>query len=75
MAIGAAKDKRLSEKMMKISRIEAIEESSDKLIYAIDKNGSEKEYRVSEKVMKGEKYAVGDRVAEETEGSLVSLEN
>ena len=75
MAIGAAKDKRLSEKMMKISRIEDIEESSDKIIYAIDKSGSEKEYRVSEKAMKGETYAVGDRVAEETEGSLVSLEN
>lgn len=41
MAIGAAKDKKLSERIMKISRIEDIVESPDKLIYAIDKNGSE----------------------------------
>lgn len=75
MAIGQAKDKRLSEHMMEISRIDAIEGFSDIVIYAIDKNGEEKEYKVSEKVMKVEKFAVGDRVAEEKEGVLVSLES
>lgn len=35
--------------MMKISRIEAMQGSSDMLIYAVDKNGEEKEYRVSGK--------------------------
>lgn len=75
MAIGAAKDKRLSENMMEIDRIEAVSGTSDMLIYAIDKNGVEKEYRVSEKKMKTEKFSVGDRVAEEKDGSLVSLES
>lgn len=75
MAIGAAKDKRLAENMMEISRIEDVQDASDKFIYAIDKNGAEKEYRVNEKKMKEEKFSVGDRVAEETEGSLVSLES
>lgn len=75
MAIGAAKDKRLSENMMKISRIEAVPESSDMFIYAIDKKGEEKEYRVSAKQMKTEKFSVGNRVAEETDGSVVSLES
>lgn len=75
MAIGTAKDKRLSEHMMEISRMEAIPESSDMLIYAIDENGVEKEYRVSEKQMKGEKFAIGNRVAEEKDASLVSLES
>lgn len=74
MAIGSAKDKKLSENMMEVSRIEAMEESSDMLIYAVDKNDVEKEYRVSEKQMKAEKFAVGNRVAEETDGSLVSLQ-
>jgi len=74
MAIGSAKDKRLSEHMMKISRIEDVFEASDKLIYAIDKNGVEKEYRVTEQKMKEEKFTVGARVAEETDGTLVSLE-
>ena len=66
MAIGSAKDKRLSEN---------IQESSDMLVYAMDKNGVEKKYKVSEKKMKEEKFSVGNRVAEETEGSLVSLES
>ena len=57
MAIGAAKDKRLVENMMEISRIEDVQESSDKFIYAIDKNGAEKEYRVNEKKMKEEKFS------------------
>ena len=74
-AIGSAKDKRLSENMMKISRVEMIQESSDMLVYAMDKNGVEKKYKVSEKKMKEEKFSVGNRVAEETEGSLVSLES
>lgn len=74
IAIGAARDKRLAENMMEISRIEAVPESTDMFLYAIDKNGTEKEYRVTAEKMKEEKFSVGDRVAEETKGSLVSLE-
>ncbi len=74
IAAGAAKDKKLSENMMEVGRIEAVQESSDLLIYVTNKNGEEKEYRVSEKKMKKEKFSIGDRVAEETDGSLVSLE-
>lgn len=75
MAIGPAKDKRLSEKMMEISRIEDIDDSTDKYIYVIDKKGEEKEYKVTNTQMKDEQFLVGDRVAEETDGSLVSLES
>lgn len=75
MAIGASKDKRLSENMMEVVRIEANTESSEILVYAKGKNGIEKEYRVSEKKRKEEKFSVGDRVAEEKDGSLVSLES
>lgn len=75
LAIGQAKDKRLAENMMEISRIENLSEFADVFIYATDKNGVEKEYRVSEKMMKSEKFAVGDKVAEEREGVLVSLES
>ena len=75
LGIGAAKDKRLSEHMMKITRIEDVPESTDKIIYAVDKNGEEAEYRVPEKRMQEEKFSVGNRVAEETDGSLVSLES
>lgn len=74
MAIGAARDKRFAENMMEISRIEAVPDSTDVFLYAIDKNGTEKEYRVTAEKMKEEKFSVGDRVAEETKGSLVSLE-
>lgn len=74
MAIGAARDKRLAENMMEISRIEAVPDSTDVFLYAIDKNGTEKEYRVTAEKMKEEKFSIGDRVAEETKGSLVSLE-
>lgn len=75
MAIGAAKDKRLSEKMMVISKIEVIDNLSNVMIYSVDKNGTVKAFRVTQKIMKGEKFAVGDRVAEETDGSLISLES
>lgn len=75
IAVGAAKDKRLSEKMMEIAKIEAAQESSDMFIYVVDEKGAEKEYRISEKKMKKEKFLVGNRVAEETDGSLVSLES
>lgn len=75
MAIGAAKDKRLSENMMEVVRIEAVDGSTDMLVYAVSKNGNEKEYRVTGKKMKGEKFSPGNRVAEETDGSLVSLES
>jgi len=75
LAIGSAKDKRLSENMMHITRIEDDETSADKIIYAVDKDGNEKSYKVSERIAKNAKFAVGDRVAEETNKSLVSLEN
>lgn len=75
MLTGAAKDKKLSENMMKVSKIEVVPDSSNVLIYVIDKNGEEKEYKVCERKMKEEKFAVGNRVAEEADGSLVSLES
>jgi len=75
LASGSAKDKRLSESMMHITRIEDDETSADKIIYAVDKDGNEKSYKVSERIAKNAKFAVGDRVAEETNKSLVSLEN
>ncbi|SHJ58062.1 hypothetical protein SAMN02745248_00462 [Hathewaya proteolytica DSM 3090] len=75
IAIGSAKDKRLSENMMEIVRIVAVDESFDMFIYAIDKNGEEKEYRITKEKMDEEKFSVGDRVAEETDGYLLSLES
>lgn len=75
MAIGSVKDKRLSQNMMEISRIETMNELSNVIIYAIDKNGTEKEYSITKKEMKEERFSVGDRVAEETDGTLVSLES
>lgn len=74
-AIGIAKDKRLAEKMMEIIRIEAIQTSLDVIIFVKDKSNKEKQYRVSPKKMREEKFKIGDRVAEETDGSLVSLES
>lgn len=47
---------------------------SEVFIYAIDKEGNEKEFRVSEKTMKTEKFKTGEKVAEEREGVLISLE-
>lgn len=73
-AIGSAKDKRLSEHMMHITRIQEDIEADSKIIYAVDKDGKEKSYKVSAKIAKNAKFAVGDRVAEETNKSLVSLE-
>ena len=73
-AIGSAKDKQMTEKMMKISRIEDVPDSTDKMIYALDKNGEVKGFRVDEKSFVSEKFVVDDRVAEETDGKLVSLE-
>jgi len=75
LVIGSAKDKRLSENLMHITRIEDYETSSDKIIYAIDKDGNEKSYKVSDRIAKNAKFAVGDRVAEETNKTLVSLES
>ena len=74
MAIGSAKDKQLSENMMTIERIEVIPDKARVFVYVTDKNGIEKEYCISEKIMKEEKFAVGNRVAENQEGSLESLE-
>ena len=75
IALGAAKDKKLSERMMEIVRIEDVPDSTDKLVYTVDKNGAEKEYRIAERRIISEKFAVGDRVAEEKEGYLVTLES
>lgn len=75
MAIGYAKDKRLAENMMEVTRIEAEYESSNMFVYAVDKNGVEKGYKISVKEMKKEKFSVGNRVAEDTGGLLVTLES
>ncbi len=75
MAIGQAKDKRLSENLMIIKKIEPVKDSTDVVIYASDKNEVEKQFRVTEEKMKEEKFVEDDRVAEETDGSLVSLES
>ena len=74
LAVGSAKDKRLSEYMMHITRIQEDIESDGKVIYTVDKDGNEKSYKVSARIAKNAKFAVGDRVAEETNKSLVSLE-
>ena len=73
-AIGSAKDKRLAENMMHVTRIKDDKESDGKIIYTVDKDGNEKSYKVSARIAKNAKFAVGDRVAEETNKSLVSLE-
>lgn len=75
MAIGQAKDKRLSENIMIIRKIETVNDSSDIIICVSDKNEIEKQYIVTDKKIKEEKFAEGDRVAEEIDGSLVSLES
>ncbi len=75
IALGSAKDKKLSEQMMEISRIEDTPNADYKMIYAVDKNGVEKEYQVNVKRIISEKFSVGDRVAEGKEGYLVSLES
>ena len=75
LAFGAARDKKLSEHMMKISRMEDVPESTDKFVYAVDESGEEKEYRVDVKRIVSEKFAVDDIVAEEKAGYLVSLES
>ena len=74
-ALGAAKDKQMSERMMEIVRIEDAPDSTDKLVYTVDKSGMEKEYRIAERRIISEKFAVGDRVAEEKAGYLVTLES
>ena len=75
IVIGQAKDKRLSENIMIIRKVETANNLSDIIIYVICKNEIEKQYIVTEKKMKEEKFAEGDRVAEEIDGSLVSLES
>ena len=75
LAIGSAKDKRLSENMMHITRIQEDIEADSKIIYVVDKDGNEKSYKVSARIAKNAKFAVGDRVAEETNKTLVSLES
>ena len=75
MVIGQAKDKQLSENIMIIIKIETVNDSSYIIICVSDKNKIEKQYLVTDKKMKEEKFAEGDRVAEEMDGSLVSLES
>lgn len=75
LVVGSAKDKRLSEHMMQIIRIEDDTTSSDKIICTVDQDGNEKAYKVSERIVKNAKFAAGDRVAEETNKTLISLEN
>lgn len=73
-AFGQEKDRKLWESRMEISKIERLAGFSEVFIYAIDKDGNEKEFRVSEKTMKAENFKAGDKVAEEREGALISLE-
>ncbi len=75
IVIGRNKDKQLSENMMEILRIEVNEVTSNSTVFVKDINNEEKRYEVSEKKMKQEKFKIGDRVAEEKEGLLVSLES
>lgn len=74
LAFGQEKDRKLWESRMEISKIERLAGFSEVFIYAIDKDGNEKEFRVSEKTMKAENFKAGDKVAEEREGVLISLE-
>lgn len=75
LVLGAAKDKRLSENAMEVIRIEEINASQDVFVYVKDRDGLEKKYQVSLEVMKAGKFAPGDCVAEDTDGTLVSLED
>ena len=74
LAFGQERDRKLWENRMGISKIERLASYSEVFIYAIDKDGNEKEFRASEKQMKSEKFKAGDKVAEEREGVLISLE-
>lgn len=74
LAIGQDKDRKLWESRMEVSKIEHLAGFSEVFVYAIDKDGNEKEFRVSEKLMKTENFKAGDKVAEEREGVLISLE-
>lgn len=75
LAIGTEKDKRLAEKMMEIIKIESVEATRNTFILVKDHSGAEKQFEVSGKKMKKEKFEIGDRVAEERVGNLVSLES
>lgn len=75
LAIGVAKDKRLSEKNMEIIGMDAVQKAPNTMIFVKDNYGIEKQYEISLNRMKEEKFEIGDRVAEETDGSLVSLES
>lgn len=75
LAMGAAKDKRLAEKMMEVVGIEAVQALPKFIVFAKDSGGTTKQYEISDKQMKQEKFEMGDRVAEETNGSLLSLES
>ena len=74
LAFGQERDRKLWENRMEISKIERLAGYSEVFIYAIDKDGNEKEFCVSEKTMRAENFKAGDKVAEEREGVLISLE-
>ncbi len=75
LVIGHVKDKSLAKKMMEVIMIENMETTGKIILFVKDKNGVDKQYEVTEKKMKEEKFEIGDCVAEETEGVLVSLES
>jgi hypothetical protein len=75
LAIGSAKDERLSKVAMTITKIEPLENSTDTVIYATQQDGTEKQYTITKKRMKQENFKLGDTVAEESDGTLVSLES
>ncbi len=74
LSLGSLKDKRLAEKMMEIMSIEEIEATENVVLLLKDKNGIEQQYEITKKKMKKEKFKVGDRIAEEKKGVIVSLE-
>lgn len=74
LAIGVAKDKLLAEKMMEITGVDVVQKAPNTIIFVKDNNGIEKQYEITPNRMKDEKFEIGDRVSEETDGSLVSLE-
>ncbi|MGL5085089.1 MAG: hypothetical protein ACRC68_05130 [Clostridium sp.] len=72
---GYSKDKHLSENSMIIIKIETVKNKADLVIYVSDKNEIEKQYNVTAEEMEEEEFVEGGRVAEEKDGSLVSLES
>lgn len=72
--IGSAKDKRLAQNIMKITKISAIGDSKKMLVVAVDKAGTEKQYTLDKSRVAEQKFEIGARVAEEKEGYIVSID-